>query len=70
MFYIKEEFGDNNVIEVEITGENAYTRCALCGKEISVDLMELILDGCDIYSTSLFCGDRCFKKWRHKNALR
>ncbi|CAM4101254.1 hypothetical protein L1N85_10910 [Paenibacillus alkaliterrae] len=56
MFYIKTEHGGKQ-IKVEIFGDEIYTICFNCGKEIQVDdetLREVMKDG-DLSSTSLSC---------------
>lgn len=58
MFYVKESISEDIAIRIEITDENVFTRCIKCGKEIPVDLEELIAEHeCDLYGTSLLCGD-------------
>lgn len=56
MFYIKTVH-EGKQIEVEIYGDEIYTRCFNCGKEIQVDdeLMREVLKDGDLSSTSLAC---------------
>jgi transcription elongation factor Elf1 len=61
MFYVKMEFNDLSV-KADITDENVYTICPVCGKEHQVDLQELLTTGeADLYSTSVFCKE-CSEK--------
>lgn len=53
MFYIKDQ-GRQIAIEDGEDG-NAFTQCGDCGAEVEVDLVEVIRNGGDIYSTSLCC---------------
>jgi hypothetical protein len=62
MFYLKTHH-EGKPIEVEIYGDEIFTRCYNCGKEIQVDdqlLREVLADGGDLSSTSLACcsGDK------------
>lgn len=62
MFYIKEEIKDGVEIHVEITDENVYNICPICGKEIPVDLTAVFSDGdTDLFATSVLC-DNCSKR--------
>lgn len=49
MFYIKTRLNDDTTITTEITPDNVYTRCDMCGKELHVDLYGLLdqLAHCD-----------------------
>ena len=52
MFYIKV-----NGQKKEITARNIYTLCPECGKEIQVDLTELIQPGeFDLEASRVLCG--------------
>ena len=57
MFYTKTQLPGGKVVTTEITDENVYTLCADCGRELSVDLMEVIADDeGDLLSTSIICS--------------
>lgn len=59
MFYTKEKINDSMEVSIEITDENVFTRCPVCGKEFSVDLVDILGDGeCDLYGTAVLC-DEC-----------
>ena len=62
MFYVKERVNDSMEISIEITDENVFTHCPMCGFEVSVDIAEILSDGeSDLYGTAVFC-DGCSKK--------
>ncbi len=62
MFYVKERLNDSMEISIEITDENVFCRCPMCGSEVSVDITEFLSDGeSDLYGTAVFC-DECSKK--------
>ena len=62
MFYTKERVNDSMEISIEITDENVFCHCPMCGSEVSVDIGEILSDGeSDLYSTAVFC-DECSKK--------
>lgn len=57
MFYIKSTY-KGKPIELEIFGDEIFTKCFKCGKEMQVeeDLLKWILaDGGDLESTSISC---------------
>lgn len=61
MFYIKETLSESTAINIEITDENVYGKCPVCGCEVSVDLVDLFAEGeVDLYSTQVLC-DHCSK---------
>ncbi len=56
MFYVKEKISDSAELKVEVTDENVFGRCPLCGKEIEIDLVDLFKDrDADLYSTQVLC---------------
>ncbi len=62
MFYVKERLNDSMEISIEITDENVFCHCPMCGSEVSVDIAEILSDGeSDLYGTAVFC-DECSKK--------
>ena len=66
MFYTKTHLPGGKVVTTEITDENVYTLCADCGRELSVDLMEVIADDeGDLLSTSIICS-ACIKNRNKK----
>lgn len=64
MFYLKVEIGEGCEIKAEITDENVFTVCPVCGKEHAIDLAEILSDGeSDLFSTQIFCAE-CSKKYQ------
>lgn len=52
MFYVKE-----NNINIDITDDNVYTMCPVCGKEFKVDIVEQIRcnEEFDLFGTYPYC---------------
>lgn len=68
MFYVKEELNDAMDITIEITDENVYGTCPVCGKEVPIDLTEVFSDSAtDLFATSVLC-DSCAKHVLRKDA--
>lgn len=64
MFYVKERLNDSMEISIEITDENVFCRCPMCGVEVMVDIAEILSDGeSDLFGTSVYCSE-CNKKIR------
>lgn len=64
MFYVKEKMNDVMEISIEISDENVFCHCPICGSEVSVDLAEILSDGeSDLFATAVFCSE-CSKKIR------
>lgn len=64
MFYVKERLNEAMEISIEITDENVFCHCPMCGFEVPVDIAEILSDGeSDLFGTSVFC-DECGKKVR------
>lgn len=71
MFYVKERLNDAMEVSIEITDENVFCHCPVCGVEVSVDLAEILSDGeSDLFGTAVFCeecgmkirgGGRCYE---------
>ena len=66
MFYTKTKLSNQTDIKT-IIADNVFTICPKCGKEISVDLVNVIkeLPEFDFFSTRIYCND-CSEK-EHKN---
>ena len=45
MFYVKERLNDSMEISIEITDENVFCHCPMCGSEVSVDIAEILKIG-------------------------
>lgn len=64
MFYVKERLNDSMEVSIEITDENVFCRCPMCGLEVAVDIAEILSDGdSDLFGTAVFC-EECDKKVR------
>lgn len=58
MFYVKEPINDAMEVTVEISDENVFCRCPVCGREVLVDLEEVLGDGKgDLSGTTVLCED-------------
>ena len=59
---VKEKVSDAMEVTIEITDENVFSRCPVCGEEVQVDIAELLSDGeSDLFGTSVLCSD-CTRK--------
>ena len=58
MFFVKANVNETTEIRTEITDENVFTICPVCGKEHAVDISEI---SGDIYSTQVLCSECSFK---------
>lgn len=55
MFYLKHKT-EGSEVKVCYTGDNFYTECAVCGKEIQIDLEDWAkTEDVDFLSTKVFC---------------
>lgn len=58
MFYVKQKISEEGELRIYVADENVFTCCIKCGKEIPVDLEELIAEHeCDLYCTTILCSD-------------
>lgn len=58
MFYVKEAINDTMEITIEINDENVFCRCPVCGREVSVNLEDVLGDGKgDLFGTAVMCED-------------
>ncbi len=74
MFYLKTELANGKVVKIDITDENVFTRCQDCGRELPVDLVEILSDGeGDLFSTSIICSactQKRAEKCRHNDCIK
>lgn len=64
MFYVKERLSDTLEISIQITDENVFCYCPMCGSEVSVDIAEILNNGeSDLFGTAIYCSE-CSKKIR------
>lgn len=61
LFYIKEKISDNCEINVSISCDNVYYRCARCGAEQQTDLASwgstIAEDDIDMFGTVAYCSE-------------
>lgn len=56
MFYTKTKLTNGRTVKTDITDENVFTRCHECGRELPVDIAEILSDGeGDLFSTNIIC---------------
>ncbi len=55
MFYVKEKINDVMEVSIEINDENVFCTCPKSGKEVRVDLVEVLEEG-DLVSTQVCCN--------------
>ena len=67
MFYVKAELAEGISINVDITDENVFNICPVCGAECQVDLVGVIKDGedFDLYGSAIYCQE-CTQKKLHR----
>ena len=62
MFYTKSRLPGGGRVKTEITDGNVFTKCSVCGRELPVDLAEILSDSeGDLFSTSVVCS-RCSER--------
>ena len=62
MFYVKTQLNDDAMLEVDITENNVFCRCPLCGDEVTVNLDDFTGDeDFSVYSSEVVCG-KCSRK--------
>ena len=70
MFYVKEPLTDSVNVTVEIRDDNVFCRCPFCGKELAVDLQDILMDGNgDLFGTTVLC-DTCAEEWMKEHGKR
>lgn len=56
MVYVKTQLSEDAVIKTEISDYNVFTRCPVCGKELQIDINDLIRDGhIDLDNSAVYC---------------
>ena len=69
MIYTKTKLKDGAVVHSPVTAKSTYTSCAVCGREIQMDLRELILAKAeDPYNTEVNCTN-CSEKMMHTSNI-
>lgn len=70
MFYVKESLTECADVNVEITDDNVFCRCPVCGREVAVDLQEILSDeDADLMGTAVLC-DACAREWMKEHGKR
>ncbi|WP_245157183.1 hypothetical protein [Anaerovorax sp. IOR16] len=59
-FFVRRKLNNGSEIITSITHENVFTQCPVCGKEIQVDLQEILKDKeGELFGTSIYCKECC-----------
>lgn len=67
MFYVKAKISKSAEVRVDITDENVFCKCPVCGKEVQVYLSDILKDeDADLTGTAVFC-DECGKTARNED---
>lgn len=62
MFYVKTQLNDDSMLEVDITENNVFCRCPLCGTEVPVNLDDFTGDeDFSVYTSGVACAN-CSRK--------
>ncbi len=61
MFYVGIKNGDQTV-KVQITDENVFQDCPICGDTKLVDLGEMFGEGGDLFGTNIYCKE-CYENF-------
>lgn len=64
MLYLKERIGEGRYTIVELTSENVFSICPICGDEAPVNDFENIITGKDFYFNKSVCCPVCTAKIR------
>lgn len=69
MFYAKKEVADGMTVSIAIE-DNVFCRCPVCGREVAVDLQEILSDeDADLMGTAVLC-DACAEEWMREHGKR
>ena len=64
MIYLKTELENGEQVKIDLYGDEFYTTCPKCDKEVHLDrdmLKNLLNDDCDFATTCFYC-DECSKQ--------
>jgi len=67
IFYVKVKLPNGKTIKHQLYDDEIYTDCGGCGKEMSVDIVELavsIVNGADLIGTTWYCSKECLHRTR------
>ena len=65
IFYVKVKLPNGKTIKHQLYDDEIYTDCGGCGKEMSVDIVELavsIVNGADLIGTTWYCSEECLHR--------
>lgn len=63
MFYTKLRLSENSKVITRLSDKNVYSICPKCGKEIQVNLSDVLKEeDTDLHTTCVYCKS-CAKKW-------
>ncbi len=63
MFYTKLMLSENSKVITRLSDKNVYSICPKCGKEIQVNLSDVLKEeDTDLHTTCVYCKS-CAKKW-------
>lgn len=69
MFYAKKEVADGMTVSIAIE-DNVFCLCPVCGREVAVDLQEILSDeDADLMGTAVLC-DACAREWMKEHGKR
>ena len=65
MYYVKTKIGKEVEMKVEVHGDDIYTKCSKCGKEIQADMQILseLLKGGNLDGTGMRC-EMCSENYK------
>lgn len=66
MLYLKERTGEGRYTVIELTADNVFSVCPICGDEAPVNDFENIITGRDFYFNKSVCCPVCTAKIREK----
>jgi len=68
MFYTKLTLSENSKVITRLSDKNVYSICPKCGKEIQVNLSDVLKEeDTDLHTTCVYCKS-CAKKWLKEKA--
>ena len=69
MIYAKIEINDDLEFKTAIYGDEFYSLCPVCGKEVPVDIQRDLPEGCSFSDVSVYCDEcsRTTKSYTDKN---
>ena len=63
MFYVKEPLKDGVDVTVAINDANVFCPCPVCGRDVPVNLKDVLSDSdADLVGTAVLC-DECAEGW-------